>query len=563
MQRLLAIDCSERELCFVIATAAGDRITVESAEAVELPRPADNSVLSNEDVGKALQGALGKYKRSGAKVLVGVDRSAVELFELTLPPASDAELPELVINQVTSQSAGAAEGAVIDFVPHPGAVTEPRQITAAALASQELTRINAVCSAASVTPDRLLVRPYETASLFLKHNPLESGFALLVNVIDDDVDLIVVDSQRPLFFRSVRLPGKLGNESAETRLVHEIRRTLLVAPPEGSAARTIDTIYLLGTSSDYERVRERVSQGATTNVELYDPLSGFLPGKDWKPLTSGRLVPLLGMLVNEAKGGTHAIDFLHPRRPPKAKNQLQRYAVLGTVVGLMLAVAGYYQWDLIASADAENHRLQEELSDLEKLVKKTTEKKKVIAALDEWNTNSIVWLDELRDLSSRFPSGQDIVLQRLTMSPARGGKANVAFQGLVREPGVVTRMEATLRDARHEIQTPRVDERVQDKSYTWNFESLLSLSAVKPKSTAEPDDDAPKGTGKSSRKNGAGKKTETRKSANPKSPAPESDGGAETTGPAAPAEATNNKKSAKRENAPETSPAGASEGRKS
>ena len=561
MQRLLAIECDERELCFVIATAAGDRITLESAEAIPLLRSSDDTPLSKDEIGKKLQGSLSKYKRTGAKVLVGVSRSSVELFELTLPPASDAELPELVINQVT-QSSGAAEGAVIDFVANTVDVTQPRQITAAALSPQEFARINAVCAAASVSPDRMLMRPYETAALFLKQHPHGEGNALLVNVIGDEVDLIVVDQHRPLFFRSVRLPGNLGSESAETRLANEIRRTLLVAPPDGTAARSIETIYLLGTTTEYDRVRDVVSREGTTKVELYDPLSGFLKGSSWTSVTSGRLVPLLGMLVNEAKGGTHAIDFLHPRRPPKTQNQLRKYAVLAAALALMFGVAGYYMWDTISTADAENKRLAEELADLEKLVKKTAEKKKVTEAIDDWNTNSIVWLDELRDLSARFPSGQDLVLQRLTMSPSRGGKANVAFQGLAREPSVVTRMEETLRDARHEIQTPRVDERVQDKSYTWNFESLVSLSAVKPK--PQPDDESlNKGAGKGARKGSSAKKGTNRKSAKEKSSGDENEAADEGAKQISQTDEAAERKPPKSENAPKTGPTNAQEGRKS
>ena len=563
MQRLLAIDCDERELCFVIATAAGDRITLESAEAIPLLRSSDDTPLSKEEIGKQLQGSLSKYKRTGAKVLVGVSRSSVELFELTIPPASDAELPELVINQVTTQSSGAAEGAVIDFVANTVDVTQPRQITAAALSPQEFARINAVCAAASVSPDRMLMRPYETAALFLKQHPRGEGNALLVNVIGDEVDLIVVDQHRPLFFRSVRLPGNLGSESADTRLANEIRRTLLVAPPDGTTGRSIETIYLLGTTAEYDRVRDVVSREGTTSVELLDPLSGFLTGGSWTSVTSGRLVPLLGMLVNEAKGGTHAIDFLHPRRPPKTQNQLRKYAVLAAALAFMFGVAGYYMWDTISTADAENKRLAEELADLEKLVKKTAEKKKVIEAIDDWNTNSIVWLDELRDLSARFPSGQDLVLQRLTMSPSRGGKANVAFQGLAREPSVVTRMEETLRDARHEIQTPRVDERVQDKSYTWNFETLVSLSAVKPKPRPDDDESPNKAGGKGARKGSSAQKGTNRKSTKGKSSDGENEAADEGTKQVSQKDEAAKGKPRQGEDTPETGPTNAQEGRKS
>jgi Tfp pilus assembly protein PilN len=145
------------------------------------------------------------------------------------------------------------------------------------------------------------------------------------------------------------------------------------------------------------------------------------------------------------------------------------------VVGLL----GNHYLSLFASADQENQRLADELKDLEKLLKKTAEKRKVTDAISDWNANSVVWLDELRDLSAKIPPGQDLVLHRLSMAPSRGGRASISFQGLAREQKVVTRMENSLRDERHEVQTPRVEEHTRDKSFSWNFETSVSVQPEK------------------------------------------------------------------------------------
>ena len=500
MQRLLAIDCDPREICLILATAVGDRVTLEGIETISLTRAADEVPFTSEEVGKQLQAALAKQKRSGAKILIGVDRNSVESFEFNVPPASDGELPELVQTQVTMESPNAVDEGVIDFIPTPGPATEPRQITAAALSRAEISRITSICSVAGITPDRMLMRSYATAALFLRQHSSRKGNSLLVNVIGDEVDLIVVDQTRPLFFRTVRLPGTLGNESAETRLLHEIRRTLLIAPQSATVAQSIEAVFIVGNSPDHDRIVRQFAEESAIKTEILDPLASFLTGSEWKAASTGRLVPLLGMLVEETHGGHHSIDFLHPRRPPKPPNRKRQLAIALTAIALVGGGLGYYLWDLFTTADAEVKQLADELSDLEGLVKKTAEKKKIIDAIDDWNTNSVVWLDEIRDLSSRFPSGQDLVLQRLTMSPARGGKASIAFQGLAREPNVVTRMEATLRDSRHEVQTPRVDERVQDKSYTWNFETSVSLTPAKIEIEKPADKEASETAQKSSRK---------------------------------------------------------------
>ncbi|WP_010582270.1 hypothetical protein [Schlesneria paludicola] len=488
MQRLLAIDCDARELGYVLATASGERITLESAGTVLLGSGPDDRALTPDEIGKKLQSALAKQKRTGVKVLASVDRNSIELFEIVVPPASDPELPELVLNRLSMESATIADEAIVDFIAQSGGETESRRVTAAALAKTELERVTATCSSAGLTADRLLVRPYETAALFLRQRSVTGGNFLLVNVIGDEVDLIVVDSVRILFFRTVRLPARMGDETAEQRLLDEIRRTLLVAPQSPEIGHVIEAVYWFGSGAEHERLVAQISKEISTKVELLDPYSGFSFGKHWEGQLSGRLVPLLGMLVAETRGAQHAVDFLHPRKAPKPPNRIRQLAIAASLIAVIGGAGGYYVWEGQAKADAEIKKLSESLTSLDALVKKTAEKKKVADAIEEWNSNSVVWLDELRDLSAKFPPGQDLVIQRLAMTPSRGGKANVSFQGLAREPKVVTRMEASLRDSRHEVQTPRVEERVQDKTYSWSFETGVSLTPAKVKIEVPPDE---------------------------------------------------------------------------
>lgn len=488
MQRLLAIDCDARELGYVLASASGERITLESGGTIQLGSGPEDRALTTDEIGKKLQAALSKYKRTGAKVLASVDRNSIELFEIVVPPASDPELPELVLNRLSMESAAIAEEAIVDFIAQSGGESESRRVTAAALARTERDRVMSTCSTAGATPDRLLVRPYETAALFLKQRTVTTGNFLLVNVIGDEVDLIVVDPVRILFFRTVRLPARMGDETAEQRLLDEIRRTLLVAPQSPEIGHVIEAVYIFGSGAEDERLVAQISKEISTKVERLDPYSGFSLGKSWESQPSGRLVPLLGMLVAEARGAQHAVDFLHPRKAPKPPNRIRQLAIAVSLIAVIGGAGGYYVWEGQAKADAEIKKLNESLASLDALVKKTADKKKVTDAIEEWNSSSVVWLDELRDLSAKFPPSQDLVIQRLAMTPSRSGKASVSFQGLAREPKVVTRMEASLRDNRHEVQTPRVEERVQDKTYPWSFETGVSLTPAKVTIEVPPDE---------------------------------------------------------------------------
>ena len=76
-------------------------------------------------MGKQLQAALAKCKRTGAKFLIAVDRNSIELTEITVPPAADAELPEMVLNQLAMDAPAIADESVVDFIASPGEANHP------------------------------------------------------------------------------------------------------------------------------------------------------------------------------------------------------------------------------------------------------------------------------------------------------------------------------------------------------------------------------------------------------------------------------------------------------
>lgn len=489
MQRLLAIDGDSQELWFVAASAEGEQITLEAAASIPLKGTSDDAVISPEELGKKLHGALSKYKRSGTKVLLGVDRSSVELFKFTVPPTSDAELAELVTNLVATESPSTADEAIIDFVVSPGSATESRKVSAAALSKSQLQRWNAVCSAAGLTPNRMLVRPYSIAALFLKQRPASKATTLLVSVIGIDVDIVVVEDSSAVFFRSVKLPAGTEDEPARQRLLQEIRRTLVVAPQSGDVSQPIKNIVLFGITPGHQQLIEQLSSDGSVTAELIDPLQSFEVTDPSAIQGSTQLVSMLGMLVAETQTGQHPIDFLQPKKAARPVNQRRRIVTAMAAVLVIAAMGLYLVRERFAAADEEIKQLTDDLKTLEKTIKKNAEKRQVAESLEEWNRNSIVWLDELRNLSTGLPSGQDMVLQRLNVSSSRGGKGLVSFQGLAREPQVITQMEVTLRDDRHEVQTPRIEERAQEKTLSWGFETAISVTPAKPKTETASNED--------------------------------------------------------------------------
>jgi hypothetical protein len=187
----------------------------------------------------------------------------------------------------------------------------------------------------------------------------------------------------------------------------------------------------------------------------------------------GRFAGLLGMLTDEAAERHAGFDFLNPRRRPEPVNRRRLTVAAVAAVAMVALAGGYLAWGQFSEVSARIERLEQRSHELDQLVKRGAEKQAAVAAIEEWSLGDVVWLDELRDLSLRFPQPRDAVLSRLTLSSRPTGGGAVELEGLVRDPSIVGRMESQLRDEYHEIRTRRVQESVQGTTYTWKFDSSL------------------------------------------------------------------------------------------
>src|SRR5882724_3506897 len=105
MARLLAFDWDQQEARYVVASTRGSKLVVEAAASVKLV-DGDGSIQTWR---AALQAALEPHRVGRATTLVAVERSQIELVNLTLPPSSDAELPEMVRNQAMREASAISE----------------------------------------------------------------------------------------------------------------------------------------------------------------------------------------------------------------------------------------------------------------------------------------------------------------------------------------------------------------------------------------------------------------------------------------------------------------------
>jgi hypothetical protein len=133
-------------------------------------------------------------------------------------------------------------------------------------------------------------------------------------------------------------------------------------------------------------------------------------------------------------------------------------------------------WMNVSEIEDTNRELTVRYKQLDATMKKVAEQKKVVDAIAAWNARDVNWLDEMRDLSIRFPGPRDAVVLRMNMRFSSGPGGLIDLQGLVRDPKVLASMERQVRDESRRVQSRRIQERTAEQDYTWMFETSMAVA---------------------------------------------------------------------------------------
>lgn len=477
MNYFLAVDWDRHEARYVLAGISGKKVKVRAASSVRLVDVTEGAAEPQYSFGSSLSDILAKHNSRRAKLLVAVPRSSIELMHFTLPPAKDDELPELVANLAMREAATISDRWVLDFVPTDDDADVQRRVTAAALSPEELDRVQRQCATAGMKPSRLLLRPFASASVFLKSPHAADEVSLMVNRIECEVDLNVVADDQVVFSRTARLPEGAGEEETTDRMLAEINRTLAAVPREQIGEEDIENVCVFGGPDDYDGLVGRITDELSKSAQVIDPFAVLGTGPSEVPSDRGRFAALLGMLLDEATN-SHAVDFLHPRQPPRPVSRLRIGLIAAGVAAVIFLAIGYRFWSTLSEVNNTNDELTEYLDKLKDTSKKATKRAALINAVNSWTKRDLNWLDELRDLSIRFPGARDAVILRMSMRPSQSGGGVIDIDGLVRDPKIVIEMEQQIRDQYRSIRSPTLRERRLEQDYTRYFDASV---AVKPR----------------------------------------------------------------------------------
>ncbi|MHB0956031.1 MAG: type IV pilus biogenesis protein PilM [Pirellulaceae bacterium] len=467
---VLAVQWDRTTVDYVLAERKGSQITVTAVGS--LARGSDD--VDAEELaspGELLRDELQRRGVRHPELLVALGRGSVDVIPLQLPPAGDDELPTLVANQVLRDAGDIVESGIIDYVPLDTPEGQPRQVFAFVVDGSTIQQIHSEASKAGLKLCALVYRPLSSVTLLQRLVPQSRRTMLLVTLHDREADLSIVRNGHLLYTRTARLveSNNLGDIAAQ--LAVEVRRSLaaasLTADPEEQH------LYVFGSFDESEQLVQDLAEELSLPASLLDPLirenvEGI------PPASVGRIPPLIGM-IHEHFDATHPLDFLHPKRPPAPPNYYRQGVVYAAAVLALVGAGAYYLWDANQQAASEIADLRKTLDNTIAKLEKVKQKQAVVDAVWRWETDNVNWLDELYDLTRRFPNGRDAIIRRLTISPGRGEELVVDLYVQVRDPAVITQLGDQLRDAFHDVRSKGVSEQSSSTDYPWQFETRITL----------------------------------------------------------------------------------------
>jgi hypothetical protein len=220
----------------------------------------------------------------------------------------------------------------------------------------------------------------------------------------------VVKGGELLLARTLAPPGPDG----ETILLGEIRRNLAVYAGQASHS-PVQALYVAGAGRQF--VTDRLGSTLAIPVHPLDPFAGLTVSK-LPTLKRGAFAAAVGLLQAQAQWRTVPINFLAPKEPKPARDPNKWRAVAAAaVLGFLAIGTAVWGYALLASRDRELKALNVVKVGLDGQLLQVEEDSLRIKAVSDWTGNNVNWLDELYDLTDRFPEGNSLRLTYLAGEP--------------------------------------------------------------------------------------------------------------------------------------------------
>lgn len=407
-------------------------------------------------------------------------RSQLDVVSLQLPPATPAELPELVQGALLQEQDEAAAKRVSDFlITHHD--SESTEVTAFTIEESLLQGWTSDFKAAGWSLAGVTFSGLGAGELLPVNGFDAAGTNVVVTLSEHDLDLAVMSGRTPILFRTIPWSVDEDHRLAE-RLGEEIPRTLSLAPrlPEDEPSR----VLLVGDPGELEAQQRMLAELISEPVSLLDPLDRVQSRAEL--VGPSRFANLIGMALAWNRGEL-PLNFLAPRRPPKPAGPWKKLTLAGAAVTVLVLFFGSR---ILQERREQLTAIEERQQKLTKIAKRADKAKQIqalAAAVTDWRRDDITWIDELRTLAEQLPPAEEALVRKmsLTLDAQRHGVIDLSVQ--VARPEVVTQLEDTLRTGDRSVSSQRVSESDEKSKLPWGFDTRVVFEPAEPADLPVPD----------------------------------------------------------------------------
>ena len=439
------------------------------------------------------------------RLVVLLARPELDLLTLSLPPASNDELPILVAAEVEQQQGETQDPPAVDYfviqdlakqeeradrakVAREQAETDrsenPRvgdselaangsgkQVFAFALNQRFLQGLQDQCNEAGFKLLAIGSRHLAPLSVLRQANVAERSLAISIHLLAGEAEVAICRGSEPLMLRSIRYSNEDPERVAE-QIDTEANRCLTLLPQSLGELPVSWMVYETGEFA--RQVAKSVEAQEPGKVRLLDPLTGWsLSG----PSTSAATV---GAALDLQQFQSLPVNLLAPKRAPTPPNPWLRWGGLGGLAAAAAVAGSVFMLQDVGELREQATAAQNELKDTVRVTSKYQEKSDQVAWVESWLGDQVDWVSELSDLASRLPDGKDATVRRLTATINAKGNGALDLSMQVKSQEIISELENRIRGAKYTIVSKQITQNADSQEYPWQFESHIEFPIQSP-----------------------------------------------------------------------------------
>jgi hypothetical protein len=181
----------------------------------------------------------------------------------------------------------------------------------------------------------------------------------------------------------------------------------------------------------------------------------------------------VGLAEIWSMGGAKPVNLVAPRRQAAPVSVTrQRGIFYGAAAAVFFFTMIGMMWYVLAQKKAEIQALNKRKADLEETMKMFAQERADLEVYKDWEQTSILWLDELYDLSARYPWHKDFRINQLVASTTgtkKGskepyvGKINLAGYAPIGQEGFIKDLGLAMTNDTHVRPVYKTSRIVQEK----------------------------------------------------------------------------------------------------